>query len=69
MKAVEVMKNLTILLAIPLACVCSYALWRLHVEEPVENGLILEPGDAPELQADGRAPYRYTYFRPRSEHP
>ena len=68
------MKNLTILLAIPLACLCGYALWcsvcdGCSLNNEQANSLILEPGDAPELQADGRAPYRYTYFRPRSEHP
>jgi hypothetical protein len=68
------MKNLTILLAIPVACLCGYALWRLHVEEPVENGILLEPGDAPELEGVyvdslGAVPHRYSYFRPGSEHP
>jgi hypothetical protein len=57
------------LLGIPLAALAGYALWAAsHPVEP-EHGLVIEPGDAPELEIDGREPHRYEYFSPRVRHP
>jgi hypothetical protein len=68
-------KNLTILLAIPAACYCGYTLWSIH-NRPFnsQNGewTLLEPGDAPTLEADSvyvdstgmAVPYRQRPFKP-----
>ncbi|NIM48939.1 MAG: hypothetical protein GTO22_06715 [Gemmatimonadales bacterium] len=57
-----------VLWSIPLAVLVGYALWSFR-EGHTADWPLLEPGDAPELQVDGREPYAYVRFRPQRGHP
>lgn len=62
--------NLFVLLGIPIACVAGYLAWSVRQPVVVGADAFLEPAVTPELEVDGREPYRYTRFNGKlSEHP
>ena len=70
MKYRHLAASLFVLLGIPTACVAGYLLWSAERPAALEADVLLERAIAPELEVDGRVPYRYPRFNGKlSEHP